>query len=143
MAGALASIDVRTGRFVDRIVLRRHHTSTTGTGSYSSPTDALSGGSSIGKNEGGALSGGSSTGKNEEPVETSFELHSAEAVIGVCHWSSADYLGSQIEIITSEGRTCMFKGSRSSRCVCGHGHGHLGMGMRIGMRRGIGMRSVI
>jgi len=125
--GALASIDVRTGRFVDRIVLRRHHTSTTGTGSYSSPTDALSGGSyssptdalsggsSIGKNEGGALSGGSSTGKNEEPVETSFELHSAEAVIGVCHWSSADYLGSQIEILTSEGRTCMFKGSRSSR----------------------------
>jgi len=97
--GALASIEVRTGRFVDRIVLRRHNA----TGSPSTPADE------------DALTSGSSTGKNEEPVETSFELHSAEAIIGVCHWSSADYLGSQIEILTSEGRTCMFKGSRSSR----------------------------
>ena len=85
-----------------RIVLHRHET--------------------IAAEEGGCvLSSGDSTlhatsrRRLEEPVETRFELHAAEAIIGVCHWSSADYLGSQIEILTSEGRTCTFNASRSSR----------------------------
>jgi hypothetical protein len=106
--GALASVEVRTGRFVDRIVLEHHESAEGAEGHESFDRDST-------------LASGDSTlhatnrRRLEEPIVTPFELHAAEAIVGVCHWSSADYLGSQIEILTSEGRTCTFKGSRSSR----------------------------
>lgn len=74
-AGALASISGRRGWWVDRL--------------------------SLNFRDGAAIVYGQEGG---DAVED-FELREGEAVVGVCQWSSGQFLGEAIELLTSEGRT--------------------------------------